>query len=440
MPAATTHDQQHHGGPTDPAHDADLRRGILKTDVARPIAFALVGTFLLIIAGVPVGQTVRDAKAGDDFVLLDLFRRAPTRDNIKQVEEDLERASTVREFVRPRVQALLTRWGGFGNSKVVIGRAGWLFYGPGVAAVGGPGFLDRDVQRTRQKAALDAGDSPLFPDPRPAILDFARFLKRRGIALVVLPVPDKASLQPSELHGRGGDAARVPARNPDADRLTTELRAAGVLGVDPSPDRLAAPGSPPYFLVQDTHWRPEWMQAVASQLARFLTTEAKLPAPTLPAPIWRTNAREVARVGDVTDMLGLPEQQTLFAPESVTIFEVRNRLNQLFEPNPEADILLLGDSFTNVFSLDTMGWGQGAGLGAHLAQALARDVDVLAQNDAGAFTTRQLLFNALLGGEDRLKGKRVVVWEFASRELSIGNWKPFDWSRVEPHSPLETHP
>jgi len=427
MTATTTHPRQPRGGPTDPAHDVDLRRGILKTAVSRPIARALVAAFVLIIAAVPIGQTVRDAVAGDDFVLRDLFRRAPTRDNIKQVEQDLENASTVRALVRPRMQALLTRWGRFGNSKAVVGRDGWLFYGPGVTAVGGPGFLDPGVQRTRQKAALDAGDPALFPDPRPAILDLARFLAGRGIALVVLPVPDKAGLQPSQLHGRGGAGAREPARNPDSDRLVGELRAAGVLVFDPSPDRLV-PGETPRFLVQDTHWTPAWMRAVADQLARLLVERTKLPA--LQPRIWRTRPRAVARVGDVTDMLGLPDGQTLFAPEAVTVLEVRDEQDRLFEPSAGADVLLLGDSFTNVFSLEPMGWGEGAGFGAHLAAALGRDLDVLAQNDSGAFATRQLLWNALAGGEDRLKGKRVVVWEFASRELAVGNWKPLDWSHA----------
>ena len=428
MTASAAHDRHQHGGPTDPAHDEELRRGILKTDVTRPTALALLAAFVLVIVAVPIGQTVRDAVMGDDFVLRDLFRRAPTRDNIKQLEEDLEKASAPRAFVRPRVQALLTRWGGFGNSKAVVGRNGWLFYGPGVAAVGGPGFLDPGVQRARQKAARDAGDPPVFPDPRPAILDLARFLARRGIKLVVFPVPDKASLQPNQLHGRAGRGAAVPARIPDADRLAAELRAAGVLVFDPSPDRLA-PEAAPYFLVQDTHWRPAWMQAVADQLSRFLLVQAKLA--DRPVQLWRVAARDVTRVGDVTDMLGLPDDQKLFAPQTVTVMEVRDQANHLFEPQSAADVLLLGDSFTNVFSLEAMGWGEGAGLGPHLARALARDVDVLAQNDAGAFATRQLLWNALAGGEDRLKGKRVVVWEFASRELAVGNWKPLDWSRLE---------
>lgn len=428
------------GGPTDPSHDEELRRGILRTAVSRPVAAALVSAFLLLIYAIPIGQAVRDKLNGDEAVLLDLFRRAPTKENIKQFEEDLDKASTAREVVRPRMQAVLTRWGGFGNTKAVIGRDGWLFYAPGVASVGGPGFLDQAIIDSRKKAALDAGDGAIFPDPRPAILAFAHFLAGRGIKLVVFPVPDKASLQPVELHGRAGDGAREPGRNLDADRLAAELRDAGISVFDPSPDRLV-PGAPPYFLRQDTHWTPAWMETVADGLARFLIGAggvAPAPTPASATGHWRTNMKTVARVGDVTDMLGLPEGQTLFSPETAMIHEVRDQTDKVFEPNEHADVLLLGDSFTNVFSLEQMGWGAAAGFGAHVARAIGRDVDILAQNDSGAHASRRLLWNALAGGEavpgggDRLKGKKVVIWEFASRELYVGNWELIDWSRANP--------
>jgi alginate O-acetyltransferase complex protein AlgJ len=36
------------------------------------------------------------------------------------------------------------------------------------------------------------------------------------------------------------------------------------------------------------------------------------------------------------------------------------------------------------------------------------------------------LSNELARGRDRLAGKKLVVWEFAARELSFGNWKLLD--------------
>jgi len=128
-------------------------------------------------------------------------------------------------------------------------------------------------------------------------------------------------------------------------------------------------------------------------------------------------------------MLKLPDEQTFFVPQSAVVHRVENAAGELWEPDPESDVLLLGDSFTNVFSLEAMGWGTAAGLAPHLAFALGRPVDVIAQNDSGAFATRQALARELGGGQDRLRGKRVVIWELASRELAVGDWKAVEWPK-----------
>jgi hypothetical protein len=407
------------GGPTDPSHDEELRRGIIRTATSRPLAMALVTGFLAIIYGIPIGQALLEKQKDDDSVLPDLFHRRPTRQNLKRFEEDLEKASYAKEFVQPRVQLLLTRLGA-GNKNAVIGRQGWLYYNPGILALAGPGFLDGEAQRVRIKAAIDAEEPPLFPDPRAAVLDLHQALARRGIRLVLFPVPDKAALQPAQLHGRGGEEV---AANPDYQHFVAVMREAGVLVFDPAPARLV-PGETRY-LAQDTHWTPAWMEEVAGRLGRFVRGNVALPA--VGAPDWKTVPQTVTRVGDVVDMLKLPEGQTLFAPEAMTLHQVQQADGSEWTPKPSADVLLMGDSFTNIYSLEAMGRGTGGGLGPQLARALGRDVDVIARNDSGAYATRKLLSEALGAGEDRLAGKRVVIWEFASRELAVGNWKPYDY-------------
>ena len=117
----------------------------------------------------------------------------------------------------------------------------------------------------------------------------------------------------------------------------------------------------------------------------------------------------------------------MFPPVTVTVNQVQGADGQPWQPRESADVLLLGDSFTNIFSAPSMGWGEGAGLAPHLARALGRDIDLIAQNDSGAFATRKLLSEALGAGEDRLAGKKVVIWELAARELAAGDWKPFSY-------------
>lgn len=422
-----------HGGPTDPSHDAKLRRGIIETRVSRVAAVAIAAFFLALIGVVPVGEAVLEKANGDDSPLVEIFRHAPTAERLRRFEDDIEQASYAKEFVQPRVQAALTRFGRVGNKKAVVGFRRWLYYRPGITHVGGPGFLQSSTIRARERAAADGGDPPVHADPRPAIFGFHSALAKRGIGLILFPVPDKATLQPLELHGRGartrsGDGAaemRAP-RNLDWNQFAGEMRDHGVAVFDPTPPVLHR-GEPPRFLVQDTHWTPEWMEEVAAQLANVVTRTATL-TPSDPGAHFSAVSKPVECLGDVAIMLKLLESQTLFRQERATITEVDDASGAPWEPDPKGEVLLLGDSFTNVFSMEPMGWGTAAGLGAQLARALGRGVDVIARNDSGAFATREALARELRAGEDRLAGKKVVIWEFASRELSVGDWKPCDWA------------
>jgi hypothetical protein len=120
--------------------------------------------------------------------------------------------------------------------------------------------------------------------------------------------------------------------------------------------------------------------------------------------------------------LKLPRADKFFPPEKVTIRQVFAG-NALWRPSKEADVLLLGDSFANIFSLEAMGWGESAGFAEHLSVALRRPIDCILRNSDAAFATREILGNELARGRDRLAGKKLVIWEFAERELSFGNWK-----------------
>lgn len=405
-----------------------------RTETSRATATALAACFLLLIYGIPTLQAVLEKVKGEESTLLPLFQRTPTRENLRQFEKDLEAASYAKDFFQPRVQLALTRFGRVGNKLAIVGHdRGWLFYTPGLTYLAGPSFLDRSVILNREKEALDGGQ-PVHADPRPAIFEFAEMLAARGIKLFLFPMPDKTMLQPMQLHGRSHAEPTPVAKNPGLDPLVAEARARGVEVFDPSPKQLL-PGQKPLFLAQDTHYTPEWMEEIAGRLATAVKRAVPL-AKLAEAPALRAVPDRVERVGDLVDMLKLPDEQAWYLPQSVSIHRIETAAGEAWEPDPNSDVLLLGDSFTNVFSMDGMGWGEAAGLAPQLSFALGRAVDVIAQNDSGAFATRQALARALAGGEDRLKGKRVVIWEFASRELSVGDWKPIDWKLPAPEGRL----
>lgn len=191
---------------------------------------------------------------------------------------------------------------------------------------------------------------------------------------------------------------------------------------DPAPTLMAEKvrTGQPQYLKTDTHWRPEAVEGVVKALADFIRQHVDLP--TQPAAGYTREARTVSNVGDIAVMMKLPPGQTLYPPQQVTIHQVVRGEAQ-WRPDPQADILLLGDSFTNIYSADAMGWGESAGLAEQLSFALQRPLDAIVRNDAGAYATREMLSAELARGHDRLAGKKVVIWQFAVRELTGGDWR-----------------
>ena len=122
-------------------------------------------------------------------------------------------------------------------------------------------------------------------------------------------------------------------------------------------------------------------------------------------------------------MLRLPPGQTLFAPERAPVSPVLDLRGRPWKADPAAELLLLGDSFTNIYSDPALGWGAGAGLAEQLGYFLQRPVDRIALNAGGSHASREALARSLASGDDRLAGKKIVVYQFAVRELAQGDWK-----------------
>jgi alginate O-acetyltransferase complex protein AlgJ len=337
-------------------------------------------------------------------------------------ESALEDQSAIGRALRPPTQLVLSGRLGAGNERVYVGRDGWLFYRPDVEYLTGRGFLDPDVH-ARRIATASEYEVPPQPDPRPAILQFKRDLDARGITLVLVPTPVKPAIHPERL-GEAIAADHGVLRNASYRGFIDELTRAGVLVFDAA-DEIARTtrADTPGYLATDTHWRPETMQRVAEALAAFVQEQAALPALT-PAG-YAAERREARQAGDTAAMLDLPEGQTLYPPERVPLRFIVDREGNPWRSSRDADVLLLGDSFANIYSLATMGWGEAAGLGEQLSFALQRPVDRIIQNDQGAHATRSLLAR----DPDRLTGKRVVIWQFAARELAFGDWKVIEMPR-----------
>jgi alginate O-acetyltransferase complex protein AlgJ len=180
----------------------------------------------------------------------------------------------------------------------------------------------------------------------------------------------------------------------------------------------------PQYLETDTHWAPQAMERTAQALAAFINKQVTLPARE--ADSYTRRSQHVSNIGDIALMLKLPEQQSRFLPQRVLIHPVQTADGEDWYPRRNADILLLGDSFTNIYSLSGMGWGEAAGFAEQLSFALQRPLDRIAINAGGALASRQELWRELKRGRNRLRGKRLVIYEFAARDLASGDWRMFE--------------
>ncbi|HEV8397600.1 MAG TPA: hypothetical protein VGQ37_25120 [Vicinamibacterales bacterium] len=402
------------------------QRELASTEVSPRLARAMSLAFVALVTLVPLAQAAIELRADRWVQALDVFTRRPARDALHAYEQALENRSAVKRAVQPRLQEALTAAAGVGNDRTVLGRGGWLFYQPGLDYVAGPGFLDAGLLRVRTTRMLDRDRiADPQPDPRPALHALREDLARAGIRLLLVAVPDKAAVEGQRL-ARGAGGAGAGPDNPDWTRFASEMRAAGLELFDvPAP----AVGAPAY-LEQDTHWTPQYMQQVAQALAGAI-------APTLPGdvrrggsldpparapldPPLRTETATVSRVGDLVDMLRLPPAQRLFPAQSVEIVRVVSAAGARWTPRADADVLLVGDSFTNIYSDPAMGWGESAGFAEHLSLALGRPLDVLAENGGAAAAVRLSLARA--DNRARLAGKRLVVYQFAMRDLMGQHW------------------
>ncbi len=400
---------------------------------------------------------------------------------IQRYEDALSETSLLTENLVGPAQYLLTRTAGAGNESAYPGRDGWLFYRPGIDYCTAPGFLTSRHLTARAQSGTEWRRAPQ-PDPLIAIFQFHAQLQARGIRLVVMPTPIKSVVHPEKFTSRYDDRDR-PVQNASYDRMLAELaepelffqrmgaylapyrdvpedkaRLAWywpmlqafdrlqeqrericqrpVIVFDPAGDMVAdkRAGRGEQFLHTDTHWTPGAMEAAARRLAGLLRD--RLDVEPGPAGTFQREPIEVENLGDIAAMMQLPAWQDIYRPQRVRIRQVLQG-QTLWRPDRNADVLLLGDSFSNIYSLAAMGWGESAGFAEQLSFHLSKPIDAIRRNDAGAHATREMLSGELARGSDRLAGKKVVVWQFAGRELAVGDWR-VDSTPMQLGEPVES--
>jgi len=425
------------------SREAIALKEVGQTDVVRAVSVGLIAVFMMLMASSALVEILRPR--GDGAVAWRPWTRVGSlatqippaievavnegllagnrrlHEAIDAFEDGLEDDSALIALVQPRTQLLLTRWLGAGTEEVYPGASGWLFFRPDVDSLTGPAFLAPEVMSRRARGG-DQWASPPQPDPLLAIAELKAQVEAAGAQLLVIPTPLKPAIHPEAFTGRF-DGVSEPIRNPSEVEFAAGLREIGVVVFDPAEvmARDRAETGETQFLRTDTHWTPRAVDLVSQELAEFIRSQYGL------APMMRLERREATaeNLGDIAVKLRLPAHQTLITPEAVRIQRVFGLDRQLWKPDAGADVLLLGDSFTNIYSTPELGWGSAAGLAEQLSFHLGRPVDRLAVNAGGAHATREALRRTADGDRGGLGGKRLVIYQFANRELNGGDWKLF---------------
>ena len=350
----------------------------------------LIAVFLLIVGTTPLVQMLAELGHGERPQLFDLFTQCRNQADLRSFEQAVERASVTIRALRPWMQAAQFFGLHEAGGQALVGRDGWIFYAPGVAA-------------TTQRPT--AGNTSVREAIK-AITDFRDQLASRGIHLLIVPVPNKASVYPDKL-----DAHAVPSASPlasDTRQFFMQCKNANIDVVDLFAIYQDAreQSDTELYLHQDSHWSPAGMKRAVAAVAERIHSRGSV--------IYDIHPELISRHGDLVRMLRSPPIESSLVPDRICAEQVRRHAdNTMYEDDPASPVLVLGDSFLRIYEQDEPGQ---AGFIAHLARMLGHPLTSIV-NDGGASTlVRQELFRR----PQLLAGKQVVVWEFVERDLRLG--------------------
>jgi len=248
-------------------------------------------------------------------------------------------------------------------------------------------------------------------DPVPAMVDFQKQLKERGIDLLVVPVPPKAAIYPEKIlaafNVESDDAA------PFLHRFYEELRTSGLdvldltqLFVQSRDDKRGG-----VFCKTDSHWSGLGCmlaaRAIAEKVRDKLTTAGSRKE-------YVSEWKDAQISGDLASLL--PPGSPKGGPERIEVRAVSEKgTGAAVEPEANSPVLLLGDSHTLVFH-DFL--AERAGLVDQLTQELGFAPDLIGTRGSGATPVRISLYRHSLKNPDYLAKKKVVVWCFSAREFT----------------------
>ena len=394
-----------------------------------------IGIFLFIIiipplyrnifeisAKLQTGELNHDSSWTPVIELFNKKKNQPLNEHFKSFEKNLETAffaETPRKLTQSTLSLSPLKEG---NRNVRIGKDGWLFLDDAIESLTGQGpFHDEPFPFKKD------GNSPVD-----AIKRFADQLDNFGARLILVSIPSKAMIYPEKINHN----IKGPISHPDAERLVSELNSLPNLDVlDLTKSLFNLKKDKKVFLKQDTHWTPEAMEEAAKIIANHIKS--------MDINIDKVNLKPKQKegrkaYGDLVEKINIWDGA--FNQESVIAKPIKGNTR-----DRNSEIILLGDSFTNIYSSNQgLGWGNNAGLPEHIASNVGTPIDVISINGGGATEVRKKLAQRRGSSED-MENKKVVIWAITCRDLFLSQEQCIDrnisWENVSfDKRPLEKKP
>lgn len=254
-------------------------------------------------------------------------------------------------------------------------------------------------------------------DPIPSILEFHTLLSKRGIRLILVPIPAKAAIYPDKL-ANGFKPEEVEPLAP----MLELIRKAGVSVIDLEPHFLEMRAANPekwLYCRQDAHFSPSAIELAAKLIAdeAAVNQAGGDVAFSLSAP---------EMLGIEGDQIDGSEWKGSVAPESLEVRYVKSKGGEVIVPDPESSVLLLGDSHTLVFQAGKENGMHctGAGIFDHLSSRIGFAPDLVGVRGSGLVQARKQLFYRAAASPGYWDSKKVVIWLFSAREFTQSTDRP----------------
>jgi len=228
----------------------------------------------------------------------------------------------------------------------------------------------------------------------------AKFLQRRGIALLIVPVPDKSRVQATQLCG----IRRSPLLESRLEQFTSQLQENKIKSVDIYRALATLDGERYYHT--DTHWNERGARKAAEAIAASLQQLKLAPASKESFRVTTEPLHE--RIGDLINLAGLDHVPWPLRPRGD--LEAPSRIKQTrlrevgpFDEIPPPEVVVIGTSFS-----------RRANFTQFLSLLLGSPVANMAKDGGGLVTAALAYFSNPAFTETP---PRVVIWEIPERIL-----------------------